>query len=83
MRLAGATWSSRLGYSTIAFGIWDIFFVFMAHSIRVADQGAETLRNMLPTRFPWPLFIVALALMAMPVAELGWQGFRAGRRRQS
>src|SRR6266540_1590340 len=24
--LAGATWSSRLGYSTIAFGIWDIFY---------------------------------------------------------
>ena len=24
--LAGRTWQTRLGYSAIAFGVWDIFY---------------------------------------------------------
>jgi hypothetical protein len=154
--LAGATWRSRLGYSVVAFGIWDIFyyvflremtgrpkslfdwdilfliplpwwgpvwaptsiavlmivwgtfltrierspssfdsswkclalgglgvalalFIFMADAIRTADQGTEALRNMLPVRFNWPLFGVALALMALPVADVARQELRARR----
>jgi hypothetical protein len=146
--LAGRDWRARLGYSAIAFGVWDIFYylflkvicgwpnslldwdvlfliplpwwgpviapvsiallmilwgtlasqfertpspllsnwrvwvlnsigialalyVFMADAIRVADQGAEVIRNVLPTRFNWPLFCVALVLMAVPVIRLG------------
>ena len=144
--LAGRTWRSRLGYSLIAFGTWDIFYyvflkvmcgwprslldwdilfllplpwwgpvwapvsiallmiawgsmasrferseerlisrwksgamnalgvalalyVFMADSIRVADGGVEALRNLLPTQFNWPLFALALVLIAAPVIE--------------
>lgn len=151
--LAGATWRSRLGYTGIAFGIWDIFyyvflkvmtgwpgslgdwdilfliplpwwgpvwaptsiallmilwgtfvtqfersapsfgsnwkslvvggagvvlalFVFMADALRIADQGVEALRAMLPVRFNWPLFSVALALMAVPVADAARLAFR-------
>ncbi len=153
--LAGGTWRSRLAYSMITFGVWDIFYyiflvpmsgwpkslldwdvlfllplpwwgpvlapvlisilliiggtlitqfdrperppwpgrltlwlnlggvllalyIFMADAIRVVSGGEEAVRNVLPTWFNWPLFIVALLLMAAPVADLSWQIF--GRR---
>ena len=146
--LAGRTWRSRLGYSAIAFGVWDISYyvflkaicdwphslfdwdilflvplpwwgpvlapvsialllivwgtlasrfelvrasttsaiatwgaafmgcvlalgLFMVDTMRAADGGVDSIRNVLPTRFNWPLFLVALALMAAPVVELG------------
>ena len=158
--LAGATWRARLGYSVVAFGVWDIFyyvflrvltgrpkslldwdilfliplpwwgpvwapvsiallmilwgtfmtkvewspvssgshwkflalggiggalalFTFMADAIRTADQGTDALRNMLPVRFNWPLFGVALALMALPVADVARQELRARRKGES
>lgn len=148
--LAGRNWKSRLGYSAIAFGAWDIFYyvflkvmcgwphslldwdilfllplpwwgpvlapvsiallmivwgtvvsswrierarnglewkawavnfsgvalalyVFMVDSIRVAHGGVEAIRNVLPQSFNWPLFCVALLLMAAPIAELLWR----------
>ncbi len=55
-------------------------FTFMADAIRTADQGTEALRNMLPLRFNWPLFGVALALMALPVADVARQELRARRK---
>jgi hypothetical protein len=144
--LAGRTWKSRLGYSAIAFGVWDIFYyvflkvmcgwpdtlldwdvlfllplpwwgpvlapvsiallmilwgtvvsswrierarngaewkawglnflgmllalyLFMADSIRVANRGLDALRDVLPQSFNWPLFCLALMLMAAPVIE--------------
>ena len=158
--LAGATWRTRLGYSVVAFGVWDIFyyvflrlmtgwpkslldwdilfliplpwwgpvwaptsiallmilwgtfmtkverspvsigsrwkclalggmgaalalFTFMADAISTADQGTEALRNMLPIRFNWPLFGVALVLMALPVADVARQELRARRKGES
>ena len=44
-------------------------YVFMADTIRVASQGVEALRNVLPARFNWPLFAFALLLMAAPVLQ--------------
>jgi hypothetical protein len=158
--LAGATWRARLGYSIVAFGVWDIFyyiflrvmtgwpeslfdwdilfliplpwwgpvwaptsiallmimwgtfltkierspvafgfhwkilalggvgaalalFTFMADALGTADQGLDALRNMLPVRFNWPLFGVALVLMALPVADVARQGLRARRKLES
>jgi hypothetical protein len=148
--LAGRTWPRRLGYTAIAFGVWDIFYyvflqvicgwprslldwdvlfllplpwwgpvlapvsiallmivwgtlvsqftdpgpatfltralwgvcgagialalaVFMADSLRAVHQGLDATRQVLPTRFHWPAFCVALVLMAAPVAQLGWR----------
>jgi hypothetical protein len=51
-------------------GIALALYVFMADTIRVADQGGDRIRNVLPARFNWPLFCVALALMAAPVIRL-------------
>ena len=142
--LAGKKWPQRLGYSAIAFGVWEVFYyvflkvmcgwphslldwdilfllplpwwgpvlapvliailmivwgtrvtqferepasrvtnfaawalnftgmmialyVFMADTLRVADQGVPVVRKVLPSEFNWPLFFVALVLMAAPV----------------
>ncbi len=46
-------------------------YLFMADALRVADGGVPALRNLLPTHFNWPLFCVALAMMAAPVFQLG------------
>jgi hypothetical protein len=150
--LAGLTWRSRLAYSAIAFGVWDIFYyvflkmiydwpkslfdwdvlfllplpwwgpvlapvciavlmitwgtlvsqqpvgqpdtpatpaiwwlnalgvvmalyVFMTDSLRAVRHGLD-LTRVLPTAFNWPLFLVALALMAAPVAHVAWQAQR-------
>ena len=54
-------------------------YVFMADAIRVSSQGAPAIRNVLPTAFNWGLFIVALALMAAPMVDLGWQAIRNRR----
>ena len=147
--LAGRTWRTRLGYSSIAFGVWDIFYyvclrlmsdwpkslfdwdvlfllplpwwgpvlapvciallmivggtlvsqypnrravtpltptlwrlnwlgvalalyVFMADSIRAVSRGLEVTRTVLPTAFNWSVFVVALMLMAAPVAQTAW-----------
>jgi hypothetical protein len=148
--LAGRTWRSRLGYSMIAFGVWDILYyvflaiiggwprsvmdwdvlfliplpwwgpvlapaaiatmmvlggtlvsqydephrpmwpgrrawvlniggvllalyVFMADAIQALPGGVDAIRDVLPTAFNWPLFVVALILMAAPIADVGRQ----------
>ncbi len=148
--LAGRTWRARLGYTFIAFGVWDIFYyvflkvmcgwphslldwdilfllplpwwgpvlapvliaalmifwgtlasqveparhlrgangrgwvacllgttlalyVFMADALRVVGAGDGAIRNVLPANFSWALFLLALILMAGPLArELRW-----------
>jgi hypothetical protein len=153
--LAGKTWHQRLGYSAIAFGIWDIFYyvflkvlcgwphsllnwdilfllplpwwgpvlapvsiaalmifwgtmvasgrgmvisgsgqglawgfnfigialalcIFMSDSARVAGQGTEAVRSVLPKAFNWPLFGLALVLMAVPALQVAWRGVAQG-----
>ncbi len=44
-------------------------YVFMADSLRVAGNGLESIRTMLPVYFNWPLFLIALALMAAPLIQ--------------
>jgi len=141
--LAGKNWRTRIGYATIAFGVWDIFYyvflkiicgwphslldwdvlfllplpwwgpviapmliallmifwgtlasqfeqipapalsnwrvwimnlagvalalyVFMADSIAAAQHGLDAIRTVLPEKFNWPMFSVALMLMSAP-----------------
>jgi hypothetical protein len=148
--LAGRSWRARIGYSAVAFGVWDIFYyvflkiicgwphslldwdvlfllplpwwgpvlapglislllilwgtlatqfertytrtlsnrrvwilnfagvalslyVFMADAIAVSSHGLEAIRTVLPERFNWILFCVALLLMGMPLMQLIWQ----------
>jgi hypothetical protein len=145
--LAGRTWRTRLGYTAIAFGVWDIgyyaflriicgwpqsmldwdvlflvpvpwwgpvlapmciavlliaggtltcrspinrpldrveirvwrlmwlgvllaFYTFMADSLDALWHGIDPKTAPLPVTFNWPIFVVALALLAAPVAYL-------------
>jgi hypothetical protein len=51
-------------------GVALALYVFVADAIRVSGGGVDALRNLLPTAFNWPLFLVALALMSVPVVKL-------------
>jgi hypothetical protein len=57
-------------------GICLALYVFMADAIRVADQGTEAIREVLPVNFKWGLFLVALGLMAAPL--MFWMGRLSG-----
>lgn len=50
-------------------GIGLALYVFMADALRTMGQGRQALQNMLPVRFNWPLFGLALLLMAMPIVD--------------
>ena len=66
----------KLGWSFYLCGIVIALYVFMAHSIDVIgkrNRGVEEL----PTQFDWPLFILALLLMLMPVFEAGIQAIKS------
>jgi hypothetical protein len=54
-----------------AAGIVLALYTFMADALKVAEQGEAALRNSLPERFQWPLFAVALVLMAVPILRVG------------
>jgi len=154
--LAGRTWRSRLAYSAIAFGVWDLFYylflkvisgwpaslfdwdvlfllpvpwwgpvlapmciavlmivwgtlasggstgggspplastawrcnalgqglalyVFMAGALRALPRGTDAMRSVLPHEFNWPLFVLALALMALPIVASIRQAFSIRR----
>jgi hypothetical protein len=54
-------------------GVVLALYVFMADTLAAVPRGLEAVCSVLPEKFNWPLFLVALALMAVPVAKLTWQ----------
>jgi hypothetical protein len=56
-------------------GMFLSLYVFMTDTLRVAGQGTEVIRNVLPVTFNWPLFIVALSLLSAPVVQEMWGRF--------
>jgi len=54
-------------------GIGLALYVFMADSLRTAHEAMEATGTVLPTAFNWSVFVVALALMAAPVAHIAWR----------
>jgi len=74
--------SAAFGSKSLALGGVGValaLFVFMSDALRTANQGTEALRTMLPAGFNWPLFTVALVLMALPVADVARQTLCARR----
>jgi len=71
-------WPSRETLIAATAGGSLALYVFMADAIRVALSGGGlvALRDMLPQWFNWPLFLVALGLMAAPVAQVIFQAHR-------
>ena len=66
-RHAVSTWA--LGWTGIALAL----YVFMADALHVAHLGEDAVRTVLPDTFNWSVFLVALTLMAAPVAQLTWR----------
>ena len=56
--------------------------VFMADALRAVDGGVEALRQVLPVWFNWPVFIIALVLMAVPIIEMFNQIGKLRKRRK-
>lgn len=51
-------------------GVALALYVFMADALRALPRGLDATRAVLPYAFDWPLFIVALVLMAAPLAAM-------------
>jgi hypothetical protein len=73
--------SRRQGLHPIEWRLWMLcavgmglaLYSFMADNLRVARQGLNAWRNVLPVEFNWPLFCIGLALMAAPVFASVWR----------
>ncbi|MBM3150604.1 MAG: hypothetical protein FJZ96_00120 [Chloroflexi bacterium] len=61
------TWLPALAGAGLA------LYTFMADSLHALPGGETAVRQALPVAFNWPLFGLALALMAAPVAVMGWR----------
>jgi hypothetical protein len=64
-------WPSRWAVAASLTGAGLALYVFMADAIAATFRGGPSLRELLPVRFNWPLFLPAVTLPAVPVAELG------------
>jgi hypothetical protein len=60
-------------------GVLLALYVFMADAVQLAPQGVEAVRKLLPATFNWPLFVLALMLMAVPIADVGGRIWRRPR----
>jgi hypothetical protein len=67
-------WTFRAGKLSWGFhlcGITFALYVFMAHSIKILIQGTGSVHTELPAQFNWPLFLLALLFMLVPILETG------------
>jgi len=58
-------------------GVGVALYVFMFDALHASGRGVEAVRQVLPQHFHWPLFGVALALMAAPIFPGCGRGGRA------
>ncbi len=56
-------------------GVVLALYLFMADTMRVAGQGVDAVRNVLPAPFNWRWFCVALVLMSAPPSLALWRMF--------
>ena len=55
------------------FGIGLALYTFMEAALQVIRDGENAIRQVLPVTFNWPLFGLALALLAVPIVDMGRQ----------
>ena len=75
----GDIWPDVKVWLLAAGGVLLALVVFMTDSLLAAHQGQEAIRAVLPTRFNWPLFALAVSLMLMPMIDLGWKLHKSNR----
>jgi hypothetical protein len=61
-----------LRFATAVGGALLALYVFMADAIRAVLAGPIDWDTLRPTSFKWPLFLVALVLMALPTLVAAW-----------
>jgi hypothetical protein len=66
-------WPSRWSLALNAAGILLALAIFMQDSMRAVSGGEAALRAMLPARFNWPWFALALLLMSAAIFDLLWK----------
>jgi hypothetical protein len=83
--VVGGTWASqstvrrpatpltRTLWGLHGLGIALALYVFMADSLRAVNHGLDAMTSVLPQAFNWPMFCVAVALMAAPAAQARWR----------
>ena len=64
VRVSGAAWMSCWA------GILLALYAFMQDALRAAGADTNALRRLLPTQFNWPVFLVSLLLMSLPIIEM-------------
>jgi hypothetical protein len=72
-------WPRRWVWLLNLSGVALALFVFMADAIGALSGGTETIQATLPHRFNWPLFSLAVVLIAVPVVDMFihiWRGRR-------
>lgn len=62
-------WPARWAWSLNLIGVMLALYVFMADALQAVRLGAEA-RTVLPVSFNWPLFAIALGLLAVPIVEV-------------
>lgn len=67
-----ARWPGRWWWGANLLGALLALYVFMADSLEALSGGMEAIRQVVPIRFNWPLFTLALALMAAPLLDMVW-----------
>ena len=65
-----AVYPARLANILCFAGVVLSLYVFMTDTLKALPGGAEAVRTALPVFFNWPLFGVALVLMAAPILDL-------------
>jgi hypothetical protein len=65
--------SNWKAWALSAIGAVLALYLFMEDAIRVSREGTRALRELLPSGFHWPLFCMALCLMATPIMNVLWK----------
>ena len=71
-------WPGRLSWTLNTAGVFLALYAFMDDAIGALGGGVEAVRAVLPVRFNWPLFLVALVLMAAPIVDMSRQIWKKG-----
>jgi len=67
----------RAAWLACAGGMLLALYAFMADALAAAPGGVPAVRMVLPEVFNWPVYLLGLLLMAVPVADLLWQVWQA------
>lgn len=68
-----APWPGVRAWSMCAAGVVTALGLFMVDTLKAFPRGVEAVRSTLPAFFNWPLFILALVLMAAPIIDMSIQ----------